>query len=103
MPFARIEDMKSLPFSVFRRTDRPCYLVSFKNEETGEYLPAISTGQKDEDEAFKTAITWLRDGIPRKDDRLDVKRYGLRDMAKSVTLQKLMPFLSARNCYGGAS
>jgi hypothetical protein len=89
MPFARIEDMKSLPFfSVFKRADRPCYLVSFKNEETGEYLPAISTGQKDEAEAVKTAMAWLRDGIPRKDGRLDVKRYGLRDMAKSADLTK---------------
>jgi hypothetical protein len=66
MPFARIEDMKSLPFSVFKRAGRPCYLVAFKNEATGEYFPAISTRKKDEAEAVKTAFAWLRDGIPRK-------------------------------------
>jgi len=59
--------MKSLPlFSVFKRANRPCYSVSFKNEETGEYHPAISTRQKTEAEAVKTALAWLRDGIPQK-------------------------------------
>jgi hypothetical protein len=65
MPFARIREMKSLPFSVFKRADHPCYSVSFKNEATGEYYPAISTRQKTEAEAVKTAFAWLRDGIPQ--------------------------------------
>jgi hypothetical protein len=76
MPFARIEDMKSLPFSLFKRADRPCYMVSFKNEVTGEYLPAVSTRQKSESEAMKTAFAWLRDGIPGKEGRTDVKLHG---------------------------
>jgi integrase len=80
--------MKSLPFSVFKRADRPCYLVAFKNEETGEYLPAISTKQKTESEAVKTAFTWLRDGIPNKEGSLNVKQYSLRDMAKSADVTK---------------
>jgi len=88
MPFARIRDMKSLPFSVFKRAGRPCYLVAFKNDETGEYLPAISTRQKTEEEAVKTAFAWLRDGIPGRDGRLDVKRYSLRGMAKSADVTK---------------
>jgi integrase len=86
MPFARIMNMKSLPFSVFKRADRPCYLVAFKNEETKEYLPAISTRQKTESEAIKIAFSWLRDGIPVRGGRLDVKKYSLRDMAKSAEL-----------------
>jgi len=80
--------MKSLPFSVFKRADRPCYLVAFKNEETGEYLPAISTKQKTESEAVKTAFTWLRDGIPGKEGCLNIKQYSLRDMAKSADVTK---------------
>ena len=80
--------MKNLPFSVFKRADRPCYLVAFKNEETGEYLPAISTRQKTESEAVKTAFTWLRDGIPGKEGRLNVKQYSLRDMAKAADITK---------------
>jgi hypothetical protein len=63
--------MKNLPFSMFKRADRPCYLVSYKNEATGEYYPAISTRQKDEAEALKTDFAWLRDGIPLK--RMPVK------------------------------
>jgi hypothetical protein len=46
MPFARIRKMKNLPFSVFKRADRPYYSVSFKNEATVEYYPAISTRRK---------------------------------------------------------
>lgn len=80
--------MKSLPFSVFKRADRPCYMVSFKNEATGEYLPAISTRQKVETEAIKTAFAWLRDGIPGKEGRLSVKQYSLRDMAKEADITK---------------
>ena len=80
--------MKHLPFSVFKRTDRPCYLVSFKNEVTGEYLPAISTKKKTEAEAIKTAFVWLRDGVPSKESRTEIKRYSLRDMAKGADLAK---------------
>jgi integrase len=88
MPFARIEDMKSLPFSVFKRAGRPCYLVAFKNEATGDYLPAISTRQRDEAEAVKTAFAWLRDGIPGSEGRTDVRQYSLRAMAKEADITK---------------
>jgi len=74
--------MKSLPFSVFKRADRPCYSVSFKNEVTGKYYPAISTRQKTEAEAVKTAFTWLRDGIPKK--RLKVQDLALKDVAQKI-------------------
>jgi integrase len=80
--------MKNLPFSVFKRADRPCYLVAFKNEETGEYLPAISTKQKTESEAVETAFIWLRNGIPCGKDRLNIKQYSLRNMAKSADVTK---------------
>ncbi len=88
MPFARVRNMKNLPFSVFKRADRPCYLVAFKNDETGEYLPAISTKQKTESEAVKTAFTWLRDGIPNREGCINIKQYSLRDMAKSADITK---------------
>jgi len=80
--------MKNLPFSIFKRADRPCYLVSFKNDETGKYLPAISTRRKTESEAIKIAFAWLRDGIPSKEGYLNVKQYSLRDMAKSTDITK---------------
>jgi len=36
------------PFSVFLRGNRPYYYVQFKNEETGGYIPAISTKKTNE-------------------------------------------------------
>jgi integrase len=76
--------MKSLPFSVFKRANRPCYSVSFKNEETGEYYPAISTRQKTEAEAVKTAFAWLRDGIPQKRMPVKVQDLALKDVARKI-------------------
>jgi hypothetical protein len=84
MSFARIGDMKSFPFSVFKRANRPCYSVSFKNEATGEYYPAISTRQKTEAEAIKTAFAWLRDGIPKKKAAVKVQDMGLKDTAQKI-------------------
>jgi len=57
--------MNAYPFSVFKRTDRPYFLVSFK-DETGKYLPPVSTKKKSEAEAMEVAFKWLRDGIPQK-------------------------------------
>jgi len=78
--------MKNLPFSVFKRAGRPCYLVAFKNEETGEYYPAISTRQKNESEAVKTAFAWLRDGIPQKrmPVKVQVQAMSLKDTARKI-------------------
>jgi hypothetical protein len=49
------------PFSVFRRADRPAYLVAFKNEVTGRYLPAVSTRKEKYADAVKQA-----NGLRRK-------------------------------------
>lgn len=57
--------MSAYPFSVFKRADRPSYLVSFK-DESGNYLPPLSTKKKTEAEAMDVAFKWLRDGIPQK-------------------------------------
>jgi len=76
--------MKHLPFSVFKRANRPCYSVKFKNEATGEYHPAISTRQKTEAEAIKIAFAWLRDGIPQKRVRLKIKDLSLKDTARKI-------------------
>jgi integrase len=75
-----------LPFSVFKRANRPCYLVAFKNEKTGAYLPPVSTRQTDEAAAIKTAYEWFRNGVPQKDKVTDFKEYTLRDLAKEADL-----------------
>ena len=68
-----------LPFSVFLRGKRPYYYVAFKNEETGRYLPAISTKKTKKDDAERQAWVWFREGIPHKGGTLDLKARSLRD------------------------
>jgi len=77
---------KPLPFSVFKRAARPGYLVAFKNEKTGTYLPPISTRQTDEASAIKTAYEWYRHGVPQKDKVANLKEYTLRDLTKGADL-----------------
>jgi integrase len=68
-----------LPFSVFLRGKRPYYYVAFKNEETGRYLPAISTKKTKKTDAERQAWVWYREGIPHKGGSLDLKARSLRD------------------------
>jgi hypothetical protein len=77
---------KPLPFSVFKRANRPCYLVAFKNEKTGAYLPPVSTRQTDEAAAIKTAYEWFKNDVPQKDKVVNLKEYTLRDLAKEADL-----------------
>ena len=57
--------MKHVPYSIFKRSNSRYYYVKFKNEKTGDYMPAISTKQESEKEASKTVIEWLKTGIPK--------------------------------------
>lgn len=79
---------KQLPFSVFKRSGRRFYLVSFKNEKTGEYFPSISTKQDSEKAAIETAFKWLPEGIPAKAGPIPAEKYTLRKMAEAATLSK---------------
>jgi len=76
--------MNRLPFTVFKRANRPCYSVKFKNETTGGYYPAISTRQTTEPEAIKTAFAWLRDGIPQKQTSIKVHDLSIKDTARQI-------------------
>ena len=80
--------MAKLPFSIFKRTGRRFYYVAFKNEKTGEYLPAISTKQETESGAVSTAFQWLKDGIPQRGEAIPLKTYSLRDMAKEADISR---------------
>jgi len=64
------------PFSIFYRSERHTYYVAFKNEETGRYLPAISTKKNKEADAVRQAWIWFKEGIPHKGD---LKTLSLRD------------------------
>jgi integrase len=73
--------MNAYPFSIFKRADRTCYSVSFK-DENGKYLSPVSTGKKNEQEAIKVAFQMLRDGIPQKKKSVTVRELSLKDDAK---------------------
>jgi hypothetical protein len=75
-----------VPFSVFPRKGRPYYYVAFKNEETGRYLPAISTKKTKKTDAERQAWVWYREGIPHKGGALDLKTYSLRDSVNHASI-----------------
>jgi len=75
--------MNTYPFSIFKRADRSCYSVSFK-DANGKYLRPVSTGKTNEDEALQAAFAMLRDGIPQKKTALRVSDLSLKDMAKNI-------------------
>ena len=80
--------MAKLPFSVFRRAGRRFYYVAFKNEKTGDYLPAISTKQETESKAVSVAFQWLKNGVPRQSETISLKKYSLRDMAREADISR---------------
>ncbi|MDR0497057.1 MAG: site-specific integrase, partial [Treponema sp.] len=75
--------MNAYPFSIFKRADRSCYSVSFK-DANGKYLRPVSTGKKTEKEATDIAFVWLRDGIPQKNVVVRVGDLSLKDMARNI-------------------
>jgi len=75
--------MDAYPFCVFKRADRPCFLVKFK-DEAGNYLPPVSTKKKDRDEAIQVAFKLLRNGIPQKKEALKVNDLSLKDVARKI-------------------
>ena len=75
--------MNAYPFTVYKRADRPYFLVQF-NDEAGKQLTPISTKKKTKDEAEKVAFQWLRDGIPQKQNTVRVHNLSLRESVKSL-------------------
>jgi len=75
--------MNTYPFSVFKRANRPSFLVSFKDAD-GKYLPPLSTKKKSYDEALKVAFRWLQDGIPQKKEAVKVHDLALKDVVRKI-------------------
>ena len=75
--------MNAYPFSIFKRADRACYSVSFK-DTNGKYLPPVSTKKKTHDEAVQIAFQMLRDGIPQNNKTVSVADLGIKDLVKKV-------------------
>ena len=75
--------MNAYPFSIFKRADRSCYSVAFK-DQNGKYLRPVSTGKKTEAEALQAAFAMFRDGIPQGKNTATVHNLSLKDMVRKL-------------------
>ena len=75
--------MNAYPFTVFKRSNRPFFFVSYK-DASGKYLSPVSTKKTTEKEAMQVAFEWLRDGIPKKNAVMKVQELSLQDVAKKI-------------------
>jgi integrase len=75
--------MNAYPFSIFKRADRSCFSVAFK-DQNGKYLRPVSTGKKNEADAIQAAFAMLRDGIPQGKKSVTVHDLSLKDMVRKM-------------------
>ena len=79
--------MNAYPFTVFKRSNRPFYFVSYK-DGNGKFLSPVSTKMTTEKEAMQVAFDWLRDGIPKKNQVIKVNDLSLKDVARKIKSQE---------------
>jgi integrase len=84
--------MNAYPFTVFKRSNRPYYFVSFK-DANGKFLSPISTKKATEKEAMQVAFTWLRDGIPKKNTAITINDLSLKNVARKINTDGEMEIL----------
>jgi hypothetical protein len=87
MPFPEGVDVNKYPFSVFKGADRPCFLVSFK-DETGKFMPPVSNRKDTEAEAFKVVFRWLQEGVPQKQETVKVRQLSLKSLVRGVSTER---------------
>jgi integrase len=78
--------MNAYPFSVFKRADRSCFSVAFK-DQNGKYLRPVSTGKKNEEEAIQAAFIMLRDGITQGKKSVTVRDLSIKDMVRKLNAE----------------
>src|SRR5215510_11734670 len=76
--------MSAYPFSVFKRADRPFYLVSFK-DDNGKYLPPLSTKKTNEKDTIQVAFEWLRNGIPQKKNATQSTALTMKAVVRNIS------------------
>ena len=81
--------MNAYPFSIFKRADRSCFSVSFK-DPNGKYLRPVSTGKRTEAEALQAAFIMLREGIQQKQKTVTVNDLSLNGSNDSASKKKLL-------------
>jgi integrase len=75
------------PFCIFKREDRPCFYVKYK-DKLGRYLPPITTGQTSKFEAQKAAWAWYKDGIPQGKEKVKMATAEAVNILKTAELDK---------------
>jgi len=75
--------MNAYPFTLYKRSNRPFYFVSFK-DANGKYSSPVSTKKTTEKEAMQVAFAWLRDGIPKKNSTVKVSDLLLKNMVQKL-------------------
>ncbi|MDR0324132.1 MAG: site-specific integrase, partial [Treponema sp.] len=75
--------MNAYPFSIFKRADRSCYSVSFK-DSNGKYMRPVSTGKKTETEAVQAAFLMLREGTKLNDTTVSTQGIFLKDTIRNI-------------------
>jgi integrase len=75
--------MNAYPFTVFKRSNRPFYFVSYK-DASGKSLSPVSTKKTTHKEAMQVAFEWLRDGIPKHNAVLKVQDLSLKEVVKKL-------------------
>jgi hypothetical protein len=75
--------MNTYPFTLFKRSNRPFYFVSFK-DANGIPLNPITTKKTTEKEAMQVAFEWLRDGIPKKKNVVKVQELAMSEMLRKL-------------------
>ena len=73
--------MNARPFSLFKRKDRSCYSVAFKDKD-GKYLPPVSTGKKTEAEAEQVAYLMLSGAKPEHKSAVTTRELVIKDIAR---------------------
>ncbi|GHT89465.1 hypothetical protein FACS1894137_18760 [Spirochaetia bacterium] len=87
MPFSEGVNVNNYPFSIFKRSNRPCYSVAFK-DETGKFMPSISTRKATEAEAFKVAFQWLQEGIPQKQETVQIRQLSMKSLVRGISTER---------------
>ena len=75
--------MHANPFSLFKRKDRSCYSVAFKDKD-GKYLCPVSTSKKTEKEALQMAFQMLGGEKPEHSNAVTSQELVIKDMAWKI-------------------
>jgi integrase len=78
----------SAPFTLRKVKNKPNFYVAFRSPETGKFMSFITTHKADMAEAYRVALDWLQNGIPKKEGKLDLKQFSLLHHFRKADITK---------------